>query len=398
MLQLSDGAAPPAHPQGIINKGSGLMPQEISFENIPAGYSLSASKAGEAGTVQVSVCEFTSSEDGDLFIKRLEGFPAEIVSKLPVAIKPSQVDHLLAIIRRDKTATIYVNELKQIAKVMVKRAVNKGEAVFDDDIGDVDSLHFEGINIPKDASVLFLFSVGWRKGLFYDFWPTQIQESKIRDYDLDSLLGQLYTYLMFQDFFKISETEWKSLMAQGWFPFATLKKSTIKNILNYNKNQWNVDGLLPQIRDELLDKFATKMVAWNGNKYIKAHAKFIEAAIERYIGKDYISSISILFPRIEGLMRSFHQDVNNDIKINQSNLVESVIPKEICEQKPHSLLLPQRFRQFLTDVYFANFDPKGDIPLSRHSVSHGVADDSQFSLKGATQGFLALDQLSYYLK
>ena len=85
------------------------MPYEITFDNIPAGYSLSSSKKGETGTIQVSVREFTSSEDGDLFISRLEGFPAEIVSKLPPRISPSQIDHLLAIIRIDKTATVYVN-------------------------------------------------------------------------------------------------------------------------------------------------------------------------------------------------------------------------------------------------------------------------------------------------
>ena len=373
------------------------MPQEIQFDNIPAGYSLSASRAGVEGTVQVSVSEFTSSEDGDFFIKRLEGLPAEIVSKLPIPIKPSQIDHLLAVIRKDKTATVYINELKIIGKVLVKRAVNKGEAVSADDIGDIDSLMFEGIEIAEEASVLFLFSVGWRKGLFFDFWPTQMKDSRKRDYDLNKSLGQFYAYLMFQDFFKISESEWERLLMQGWFPFITLKKSTINDILNYNKNLWEVDELLPKIREELINSFDAKVTAWKQNYYFEGHIPFIEAAIDRYINEDYISSVSILFPRIEGLMRAFHKDVRADIKINQNSLVDSVIPSYISKQKPHSLLLPNKFRQFLIDVYFANFDPKGEIPLSRHSVSHGVASESEFSLKGATLGFLALGQVSYYL-
>lgn len=374
------------------------MPQEICFENIPAGYSLSTSNGNEAGTVDVLVCEFTSSEDGDHFIKRLEGFPAEIVSKLSNPIKPSQIDHLLAVIRSDKTATVYVNELKQFAKVMVTRAVNVGELVYDDDIGDIDSLHFEGVEIPGNASILFLFSIGWRKALFYDFSPTQVQEPRSREYDINRSLGQFYSYLKFQNFFKISELEWERLLAIGWFPFITLKKETLCELLNYNKNMWNVDDLLPRVREELVSRLSEKISTWQEKKYFESNIKFIQAAAARYLEHDYISSISILYPRIEGMMRAFHLDTYPGAKVSQVGLVDSIIPSELCVERPHSLLLPYRFKQYLLEVYFANFDPKGAVPLSRNSISHGVADESQFSMKGATLGFLALDQLFYYLK
>lgn len=374
------------------------MPYEITFDNIPAGYSLSSSKKGETGTIQVSVREFTSSEDGDLFISRLEGFPEEIVSKLPPRISPSQIDHLLAIIRKDKTATVYVNEIKKIAKILIKRVVDKGEPVYADDIGDVESLILEGISLPEDVSILFLFSVGWRKGLFFDFWPTQSHNPRNRDYDLNNLLGQYYAYLIFQDFFKIPDAEWTNLLKQGWFPFITLRKATLKDILNYNRNLWNIDELLPKIEEEITDRLPVHLIAWQNNTYFNDHLKFIETAIERFKSKDYISVISILFPRIEGLMRSFHQDIRSDVKSTQASLIDSIVPPDVVLQKPHSLLLPQKFREYLIDVFFANFNPNSDKPLSRHSVSHGVASASDFSLKGATLGFLTLTQLSYYLK
>lgn len=79
------------------------MPFEIKLDDLPAGYTLSAARKGEK--VNVAVRDFTSSEDGDQFIKCLEGFPSQILSKLPKSanITPSVVDHLLAIIRKDKT-------------------------------------------------------------------------------------------------------------------------------------------------------------------------------------------------------------------------------------------------------------------------------------------------------
>ena len=63
-----------------------------------------------------------------------------------------------------------------------------------------------------------------------------------------------------------------------------------------------------------------------------------------------------------------------------------------------SLLLPQRFKDYLKDVYFANFDlTKENVPLSRHSVGHGVAKASDVNLKSAVLGILIVHQLFYFL-
>ncbi len=47
------------------------MPFEVKIDGIPAGYSVKGARKGD--TCDVIVREFTSSEDGDLFISRLEG-------------------------------------------------------------------------------------------------------------------------------------------------------------------------------------------------------------------------------------------------------------------------------------------------------------------------------------
>ena len=79
------------------------MPFEITLDEIPAGYLHSVHENGDA---IVCISDFTSSEDGDFFISRLEGFPDKIISLL--GVKASIIDHLLAIIRPDKTATVYL--------------------------------------------------------------------------------------------------------------------------------------------------------------------------------------------------------------------------------------------------------------------------------------------------
>ena len=56
------------------------MPYEIKFDKPPAGHAVSAARAEE--TVSVQASEFISTEDGQHFISRVEGFPSEVLSLL----------------------------------------------------------------------------------------------------------------------------------------------------------------------------------------------------------------------------------------------------------------------------------------------------------------------------
>jgi len=105
------------------------MPFEITFDKIPADYAESAVKGG--GEVLVSLSGFYSSEDGDALITRLEGLPQQIISRIPskFPILPSMVHYMLAIIRKDKSATVYLNEGNIVGQVRVKGGVKKGELI-----------------------------------------------------------------------------------------------------------------------------------------------------------------------------------------------------------------------------------------------------------------------------
>jgi hypothetical protein len=375
------------------------MPYEITFKDLPAGYLAAAVQEG--GQAIITIREFVSSEDGDGFVTRLEGIPSQIISMLPseTRIKPSIVDHLLAIIRNDKTATVYVNELTILSDVIFKgRDINRGDPVYVDDIADILRVRFLGVEIPKDAGVLFLFSEGWRKGLFYDFKPLSSEEAHERDYDLEILLGQYYAYLGFQQLFRITDDQWNNLIAQKWFPFISLKRETIKKIISYAENGWNIDKLTDAIADEVSALIPAFLNKWERSNVFKAHFPLLKQATDRFIEKDYISATSILYPRIEGLMRTYHLGTDRNDRVTQSKLVASVLQARANERHAFSLLLPGSFRRYLEDVYFADFDPSNAELLSRHTVSHGVAPAEFFSLKGAVIGLLLLDQLSFYIR
>lgn len=374
------------------------MPFDVSFgENLPAGYSMTAVRGG--GTVQVCVREFVSSEDGDLFISRLEGIPQALISKLPATagITPSVVDNMLAIIRPDRTGTIYINELKTRALIRTRRSVKVGEPVYASDILDIERLQFEGIDIPKNAGVAIILSVGWRKGFYYDLSPVSGKDAQPREYDLEIALGQYHAYLLFQDLFKLSQADWDEFFRQKWFPFIYLGQPLLLKMINHTRNQWSLDDLLPDIACETKGLLEQSASVWKNNPYAADHIPLLERAAERYLDDDFISASSNLYPRIEGIMRAYRSAAGIKTKPTGSNLTKAVIEKGQAIRHECSYLLPQNFSKYLEDVYFAEFKEGQKADMSRHTVAHGVAPADQFSLKSATIGFLLLYQLSLLL-
>ena len=112
------------------------MPVEIDLGMPPAGYAAAPKRATDT-TAVVQFREFTSTEDGQHFIRRLEGIPSDIRASV---------------------------------RWRGSRSVDAGEPVTREDFVDVERLEL-GVHIPKEVGALFIFSVGWRKGMFYDFCP-----------------------------------------------------------------------------------------------------------------------------------------------------------------------------------------------------------------------------------
>jgi len=105
------------------------MPIEVKLKEFPAGYSESSGRGGDM--VLVSQKGFYSSEDGEVLIKRLEGWPDYFLKLIPseTPFKPSYIDTLLVIISKDRTAKIYLNDAQVIGEMRIKGACKKGDPV-----------------------------------------------------------------------------------------------------------------------------------------------------------------------------------------------------------------------------------------------------------------------------
>jgi hypothetical protein len=370
------------------------MHVEIKLEHILLGYSETAAKKDEKTTI--SLTGFFSSEDGDQLITRLEGFPQQLLSLIPSnqPILPSMVDTLIAIIKRDKTVSVYLNDVSTIAKIRVKKGVKKGALISTNDILDVEEVEFKDIQIPDDAGFVYVFSAGWRKGFFYDFFPLH---GELRTYNLKKQLGNLHSYLTFQERFKIPEDVWNIIFDQRWFPFIYLDDSIIKKMISHAREGWNLDNLLPDIKDNVLRLLVESNPFNESNSYFEEHASLIARAIDRYKDGDYISCVSILYPRIEGVMRTFYRNSGHADAPSSSSLTQAVIEHNSSRRISKSLLLPEKFHSYLRNIYFSSFSP-GSMPnVGRHSVAHGEARGDDFSLKSSSIAILVLYQLSLFM-
>ncbi|MDE2927596.1 MAG: hypothetical protein OXT71_14470 [Acidobacteriota bacterium] len=369
------------------------MPYEINLENPPAGYAITPARAGEC--VKYCIREFTSTEDGQHFIQRLEGGPSIILQRLPTEIRPSSVDNMLVIYGRDGKATVYVNELELKAAIRAARSVKAGGVVLKDHIADVELLDL-GVEVPDNAGFLFIFSIGWRKGLFYDLGPLGPNREP-RIYDIAAILGQAYCQVLFQERFSISDLEWDRLLKAKWFPFVGLTNKTIEELVSHVRSGWDPDEKLDDIVSEVRGRSAKMLNIWRENPSLVEHIEILERAVERFQNDDPMSCTSLLFPRIEGILRTHHNSLGAANQPSPQNLSASAVATEIDREK--CLLLPHRFNIYLDRVYFADFDPSTpNIEVSRHSVGHGVASESEFNRKSAAIGILIVHQLSYFLQ
>lgn len=375
------------------------MPFELKLKEQIIGYAAESKPKGST-EINVRVSGFATTEDGEYFLQILEGVSGAYVSQFPEErkIKESQIDHMLVVVRNDKTATVYVNELKFIAQMRIKKSHwNAGDPIVADDIVDIKSLRIDGITIPKDAGIVIVLSFGWRKGVFYDYGPIASPTKDLRDYDVEISLAQMWVMLHQNDRFKISDTEWRELFKQKWFPFISLGAKRTKELLQHLRASWRLDDLVEDICRETIGRVPTLKEQINKGRVFEGHREVLAEALDNFSSGKFMSASALLYPRIEGVLRSRHAQVAPGEKPTQPKLSASATADPSQNRHELSLLLPNRFQEYLEEVYFASFDPGNVTDVSRNTVSHGVAPESALAdKKAAVIGVLILEQIAYF--
>jgi hypothetical protein len=371
------------------------VPYTIKLEHVPGGYATHCADAGEQ--IDVVFREFTSTEDGQRFISRLEGIPTKILETVTASadVAASQTNSLLAIIQPNGQTKVFWNEFQPTIQIRSKKKVKAGELVYIDHIMDIERIKLPDEALAPDVAICYLFSFGWRKGLFFDFGPAQPGENRVaRDYDIEALLAHYFGRVLFQHLFSIEDETWSELFRQRWFPFSYLSVDTVQNMIKRARERRAIDVDLDKLAREVHSAMSDRLSEWENDDIIGPHLPFVRKAFEHFSAGDFLSSSSILYPRIEGLIRISAASPSISGRLTQRVLSRQGAGTGGEPLREQSLLLPKRFEEYLTDVYFANFRP-GSVSriVSRHSVSHGVVSAESLDRKGTTIGFLILLQL-----
>jgi len=312
------------------------------------------------------------------------------------------IHEFLLLIHDDYSADIYINNIPKQILMMAKRDLKKGEIVRKNDIADIGEICFKGINIKNTDKVIYCFKVGWKFGLFFDL----NRDDALNVNTMQVELGALYRHLSFQYVYDVldSESHFNLILKDGWFPFIGIIGSEFKEINNAYQKLPN-----PEIRiNELVKAFDQNRFEQITNKWWKKELflekkDILESGIDSYLrfdDKGFIACIKILLPEIEGIIRLHYFEETgkgNDVRVH--DLLGHILEKGRNKTGSDlSLFFPKAFFKYLSECIFPRFDlEKGDISLSRHTSSHGIAKVEEYSQHRALQLILILDQIYFYI-
>ncbi len=319
-----------------------------------------------------------------------------------VGIFPNAVYQFLILLHCNGSTDLYVNDFPIQIELMAKYDVKKSTVITMKDIADIRRLKFPDIEILETDRLIYCFKVGWKFGLFFNLDYDGIQAID----DLALTLGKLYRHLSFQDVYEAMEsnTHFEQMKKDGWFPFIELIGGDYEALSEAYQDRFDLENRIERtIRS--FDEARVNRIAgrWWRNKIFQDKKKILQAGINAFLRNDKegnINCIKNLLSEVDGIIRfQYFKDTGESNKIRQEQLLKHLIEKGKGKSgSEYSLLLTLPFLAYLNDVIFPTFDLKaGQIDLSRHSSSHGVANADVYTRARALQALLVLDQICFYL-
>lgn len=261
--------------------------------------------------------------------------------------------------------------------------------------------------------MIYCFKVGWRFGLFFDLVPRLqppgvTQTIPVKKLDIEKMelsIGELRRYLTFYHVYKIleSEKQFSEMMKDGWFPFVEIIAGEYKSLSEAYQNKFDFENktksIINRFDEERIKKITEK---WWKNQIFADKKIIIEAGIKAYLQntpRGFVNCIKNLWTETEGILRKVYlKETGKGDGVKSNDLIKFIVKKAKNKtNSDYSLLLPFPFLKYLQDVVFADFNIEtGNVDMSRHSSSHGVANTNQYTKERALQLILIIDQIYFY--
>jgi hypothetical protein len=278
------------------------------------------------------------------------------------------------------------------------KSTAKDQPLTRDDISGVSKVAYKDFEFPKEHAYFCILTNGWDRIFAFDFSPLNADENNIIDYEVEAFLGSCYSSVVYSDLVNIPNEDFDKLKENGLFPFYALKHKTNTNLLAYIRNGWPLDELFDGFESDLLDSNEKWRESWLASTWIPDFIKFFDIALERHSASDYVSSISIIIPKIEGVLRTDLVACDpTKHGHNQKALIEHIVEPSKNQYLWLSSFLPEHFKSYITDCFFKNFTHSTlDNDISRHSISHGASAIEHYDRKSSLISLLIFVQVIEY--
>lgn len=366
--------------------------------NVPllSGFSMANLKEGQSGWFLTRAAFSSAQPEFYIYIDHISNM---FLGR--IAVPPDVVNRFVIVIHADLTADLYINDFGISVEIMVKRDIKAGESITLLDIADIKGLKFPDIAIGDADKVICCFKQGWRFGLFFDLNPMVQQDIAA----MELTLGSLYRYLSFKyvyDSLEIPE-QYEAMVSDGWFPFIEIIGKEYKELGSIYQDRFDFENRINKIVNSFDKDRIDKMVAkWWRKPIFQDKQTILQAGINAFLDnteEGNINCVKNLLTEVDGILRiQYHLDTGEGSPLGPQ-LLEHISEKGKAKtDSADSLFFPELFLSYLKDVVFRKFKlGTGQLDLSRHTSSHGVAAAAEYTRARALHSILVLDQMNYYI-
>lgn len=375
----------------IANSGDPILVPKLEMDSV------SGNSALPGQPVEV-ITRLAITSDSPLFYPIAQGLSAVLDPAMGKSLHRGE--HVLVVIKQDRSAKIWFDTAAVVHDVMIKRTAAFGMAVFQRDIVDMQGMRFPCVDIETSDQVIVLFREQWRYALYFDFNPGRALDLG----DLGRTLGTLYRSLAFRNHYDLmgDADSRRKLIESGWFPFAEIAQSEFMSLAQTVR----LGGNLTEVENIVIESFTRERLdrileRWDAKPSFAKKKAIFSSGIDAFLRRDPVASIKIMLTEIEGILNSEHEVQRGKRLWRVEPLLDfAIVSAEAKAGGPNTLLFPQEFKEYLLANAFASFDPRGAEEAeasSRHAVGHGAAKAESYTVARALQVILTLDQLLFYL-
>lgn len=351
------------------------------------------------GTTAPILTRAVISSDHPFFHHCMRAFSGEVDAMLRAQDTPmflSQASNFAIVIDQDRTAKLYVDCVELVLEMVAKRAVEKGEAVWSNDIGDIYQGSIRFPRIRPDQHYIVCLRHEWKFLLLFDLTPEQPANLA----DLSANLGFGMRRLLFAQLYDTMADErvLGAMIEKGWFPFNELIGAEFEGLQKAIADDFNVDaverGLIEAFNSTRTGRLLDR---WWRNPHYAARRELLSEGVALFLEGRFIPSIKTLLTEVEGILRDHH--VARTMGRQGIHKVLAVAFEEVLRVAgADTIYFPQQFVAYLQRSVFADFDPGQRVKsATRNTVSHGRAPGAAYTAVRALQTILVLDQINLYL-